>query len=132
VLKTSVFSLARVYNYIMTLLPLLSDGDLQQLPPIRGDQLNATPLGDCIIEEALAPPPGAGRQPMRRSRSAVWKHFTKMHKKKDVQDVYAACLRCDGMLKAHSKDSGTSQLWRHYKMHQRAATLAYMARPRAA
>ncbi|XP_039802396.1 uncharacterized protein LOC120666589 isoform X2 [Panicum virgatum] len=42
----------------------------------------------------------------------VWQHFTRI-KTKDPDVVYAACHRCDRVLKAHSKHQGTSQLRRH-------------------
>ncbi|CAD6255794.1 unnamed protein product [Miscanthus lutarioriparius] len=40
----------------------------------------------------------------------VWKHFTKI---RSANEVYAACHRCDKVLKAHPKKHGTSHLKRH-------------------
>jgi hypothetical protein len=43
----------------------------------------------------------------------VWQHFTRINTK-DPDVVYAACHRCDRVLRAHSKN-GTSHLRRHRK-----------------
>ncbi|PVH63111.1 hypothetical protein PAHAL_3G476400 [Panicum hallii] len=43
----------------------------------------------------------------------VWQHFTRINTK-DPDVVYAACHRCDRVLRAHSKN-GTSHLRRHLK-----------------
>jgi hypothetical protein len=45
----------------------------------------------------------------------VWQHFTRINTK-DPDVVYAACYRCDRVLRAHSKN-GTSHLRRHLKTH---------------
>jgi hypothetical protein len=46
----------------------------------------------------------------------VWKHFTKIRSANDPDEVYAACHRCDKLLKAHPKKHGTSHLKRHIRM----------------
>jgi hypothetical protein len=45
----------------------------------------------------------------------VWQHFTRINTE-DPDVVYAACHRCDSVLRAHSKN-GTSHLRRHRKTH---------------
>jgi len=43
----------------------------------------------------------------------VWEHFTKFCSANDPDEVYAACHRCDKVLKAHPKKHGTSHLIGH-------------------
>ena len=43
----------------------------------------------------------------------VWEHFTKFCSANDPDEVYAACRRCDKVLKAHPEKHGTSHLIEH-------------------
>jgi hypothetical protein len=74
------------------------------MPSLRGG-FEETESGCGEFPTASAAPDGESDD--------VWQHFTRINTK-DPDVVYAACHRCDRVLRAHSKN-GTSHLRRHLK-----------------